>query len=92
MLFCPSRHTVRTFPSDQLVTRLRRVDYTATCESHDKLHAHVIGKRVRERVQVRCSVLVGSHLPHPLVDVRQNAASVKVPGLCDEPREESSSS
>ena len=25
----------------------------------------------------------------PLIDVRQIAASVKVPGLCDEPREES---
>ena len=25
----------------------------------------------------------------PLIDVRQIAASVKVPGLCDEPQEES---
>ena len=58
-------------------------------DSHDKLHAHVIGKRVRERVQVRCSVLVGSDLPHLLIDVRQTAASVKVPRLDDESLEES---
>ena len=58
-------------------------------DSHDKLHAHIIGKRVRERVQVRCSVLVGSDLPHLLIDVRQNAASVKVPRLDDESLEES---
>ena len=59
------------------------------CYSHDKLHAHAIGKRVRERVQVRCSVLVCSDLPHTLIDVRQNAASANVPGLCDEPLAES---
>ena len=40
-------------------------------------------KRVRERVQVRCSDLVGSDLPHPLIDVRQIAASVKVRVPCD---------
>ena len=57
--------------------------------SHDKLHSHVDEKRVRERVQVRCSDLVGSDLPHPLIDVRQIAASVKVRGLCDELLEES---
>ena len=61
---------------------------TSSC-SHDKLHSHVDGKRDRERVHVRCSDLVGSDLPHLLIDVRQIAASVKVPGLCDEPREES---
>ena len=33
--------------------------------------------------------LVGSDLPHTLIDVRQNNASVKVPRLCDEPLEES---
>ena len=62
----------------KLITRLRRVEYTATCYGHDKLHTYVIGKR--ERVQVRCSVLVGSDLPHSLIDVRQNAASLKVQG------------
>ena len=36
-----------------------------------------------------CSVLAGSDLPHLLIDVRQNAASVKAPGLYDEPLEES---
>ena len=45
-------------------------------------------KRVRERVQVRCSDLVGSDLPNPLIDVRQIAASVIVPELCDELLEE----
>ena len=31
---------------------------------HDKLHWRVDGQRDRERVQVRCSDLVGSDLPH----------------------------
>ena len=58
MLFCPSfKRSVSFLQADQLVTRLRRVEYTATCCSHDKLHVHVIGKRVRVRV--------GSDLPHP---------------------------
>ena len=87
MLFCPSfTQSERFLHTDQLITRLRRVE-PATCCSHDGLHSHVVGKRDRERVQVRCSDLVGSDLPHPLIDVRQNAASVKVPGLCDEPLE-----
>ena len=78
MLFCPSfTQSERIFHTDQLITRL------------DKLHSRVDRKRGRERVQVRCSDLVGSDLPHPLVDVRQIAASIKVPGLCDEPLEES---
>ena len=34
---------------------------TSSC-SRDKLHSHVDEKRVRERVQVRCSDLVGSGL------------------------------
>ena len=41
-----------------------------------------------ERVHVRCSVWVGSDLPHTLIDVRQIAASVKVQELCDELLEE----
>ena len=45
---------LHTLHSDQLITRLR---------SHNKLHSHVVGKRDRERVQVRCSDLVGSDLP-----------------------------
>ena len=88
MLFCPSfTQSERFLHTGQLITRLRRVE--ARCCSHDGLHSHVVGKRDRERVQVRCSDLVGSDLPHPLIDVRQNAAAVKVPGLCDEPLEES---
>ena len=83
MLFCPSfTQSERFLLTDQLITRLR------SC-SHHKLHSHVDEKRVRERVQVRCSDLVGSDLPHLLTDVRQIAASVKVRGLCDEPLEES---
>ena len=62
---------------------------TATCRSHDKLHVHVNEKRVRERDGVRCTILVGSDLPHSLIDVRQNAASVKDPVLDDEQLEES---
>ena len=83
MLFCRSfTQSERFFHSDQLINQ------TQSC-SHDKLHSHVAGKRDRELVQVRCSDLVGSDLPHPLIDVRQIAASVKVPGLCDVPLEES---
>ena len=87
MLFCPSfTLSERFLHTDQLVTRLRRVE-PATCCSHDKILSHVVGKRDRERVQVRCSDLVGSDLPHSLIDVRQIAASVKVPKLWDEPLE-----
>ena len=82
MLFCPSfTQSERFLQTDQLIIKI------SIC-SRDKLHSHVDEKRVRERVQVRCSDFVGSDLPHPLVDVRQNAASVKVPGLCDELLEE----
>ena len=83
MLFCPSfTQSKRFLQTDQLIVRLR------SC-SHDKLHSHVDDKRVRERIQVRCSDLVGSDLPHPLIDVRQIAASIKVRELCDELLEES---
>ena len=83
MLFCPSfTQSERFLQTDQLITRLR------SC-GHDKLHSHVDEKRVRERVQVRCSDLVGSDLPHSLIDVRQIAASVKVRELCDEPLDKS---
>ena len=51
---------------------------------HNKLHAHVNGKRVHEGDGVRCSVLVGSDVPHPLVDVRQNSVSDIDPVLVDE--------
>ena len=78
MLFCPSfTQSERFLHTDQLITR------------RDKLHSRVDEKRDRERVQVRCSDLVGSDLPHTLIDVRQTAASVKVSGLCEEPHEES---
>ena len=87
MLFCPSfTQPERFFHTDQLITRLRCVE-PATCCSHDGIDSHVVGKRDLERVQVRCSDLVGSDLAHLLIDVRQNAAPVKVPGLCDEPLE-----
>ena len=63
MLFCPSfTQSERFIHTDQLITRLRRVE-PATCCCHDVLHSHVVGKRDRERVQVRCSDLVGSDLP-----------------------------
>ena len=83
MLFCPSfTQSERFLQTDQLIIRLRNC-------SHDKLHSHVDEKRVRERVQVRCSDLVGSDLPHTLIDVRQIDVSVKVRELCDELLEES---
>ena len=88
MLFCPSfTQSARFLHADQLITSLRRVE-PATCCSHDKPHSHVARNRDRGRVQVRCSDLVCSDLPHPLIDIRQNAASVKVPGLYDEQLEE----
>ena len=66
MFFCPSfTQSARFLHTDQLITGLRLVEYTATCYGHDKPHSPVIGKRVRERVQFRCSVLVGSDLPLP---------------------------
>ena len=64
MLFCPSFSQSESFlHTHQLITILRRVE-PATCCSHDKLHSHVVGKNDRFRVQVRCSDLVGSDLPH----------------------------
>ena len=79
MLLCPScTQPERFLQTDQLIIiRLR------SC-SRDELHSHVDEKRVRERVQVRCSDLLGSDLLHSLIDVRQIAASVKVRELCDE--------
>ena len=66
MLFCPtSTQSERFLHTDQLITRLRRVE-PATCCSHDGLHSRG---------------LVGSDLPHTLIDVRQLAASVKVRAL-----------
>ena len=59
----PLLHTVRTF-AEQLVTRLQRAGHCTVLLSDDKLHPPVNGKRVRERDGVRCSVLLGSDLPH----------------------------
>ena len=47
------------------------------------------GNAIVNVFQVSCSDLVCNDLPHPFIDVRQNAASVKVPRLCDELLEES---
>lgn len=46
-------------------------------------------KRDRERDGVRCSVLVGDDIPHLLIVVRQNTATVTDPVLDDEQLEES---
>ena len=64
MLYCPSfTQSERFLHTDQLISRLRRVE-PATCCSHEGLHSHVDGQRDRDRVQVRCSDLVSSDLPH----------------------------
>ena len=64
MLFCPFfTQSERFLHTDQLISILRRVE-PATCCSHDKLHSHFVGKSDRDRVQVRCSDLMGSDLPH----------------------------
>ena len=56
MLFCPSfTQSERFLRTDHLITRLQ------SC-SEDKLHAHVVGKCDRERLQVRCSDSVGSDI------------------------------
>ena len=82
MLFCSSfTQSERFLQTDQLIIRLQVEVVTNFIRMFDE-------KRVRERVQVRCSDLVGSDLPHPLIDVRQIAASVKVQELCDELLEE----
>ena len=78
MLFCPSfTQSERFLHTGQLITRLQAVVMTYFIRM-------VVGKRDQERVPVRCSDSVDSDLPHPLIDVRQIAASVKVPGLCNE--------
>ena len=70
MLFCPSfTQSKRFLHTGQVISRLRRVEYTAMRKSRDELHSRVLGKRDRD--QVRCSDLVGSDLPHSLIDVRQ---------------------
>ena len=85
MLFCSSvTQSERFLQADQLIIRLQVVVVAN--------FIHVDEKRVRERVQVRYSDLVGSDLPHTLIDVRQIAASVKVRELCDELLEASRSS
>ena len=43
MLFFPAFTQSARFLHTYQITRLRRVEYTATCYSHDKLHAHVAG-------------------------------------------------
>ena len=79
MLFCLSFTQSERF--------LQTGHQTSIC-CRDKLLSHVDEKRVREHVRVRCSDLVGSDPLHPLIDVRQIAASVIVPELCDEPLED----
>ena len=78
MLFCPSfTQSERFLHTVQLITRLRRVE-PATCCSHDKLHSRVVGKRDRERVQVRCSDLVGSDLLQiPPTSIKEKKSTAK---------------
>ena len=90
MLFCTSfTQSERFLHTGQLITRLRCVE-PAMCCSDDGHHSHVVGKRDRERVQVRCSDLVCSDLPHPLFDVRQNTAICHRPSDSDDEQLEES--
>ena len=82
MLFCSS------FTQSERFLQTCSAHHQTTSCSRDKFQSHVDDKRVRQRVQVRCSDLVGSDLPHPLINVRQIAASVKVRELSDELLEE----
>ena len=83
MLFCPSfTQPERFLHTDQLITRLQVVVMVNFIRM-------LLGNVMVNVFQVRCSDLVGSDFSHPLTDVRQIAASVKVPGVYDAPLEES---
>ena len=89
MLFCHSyTQPERFLHTDQLITRLRRVE-PATCCSHDGLHSHVVAKRDRERVQVRCSDVVGSGSSAPssmfdiLLHLSQSKSCSRSCNLCE---------
>ena len=79
MLFCPSFTQSECFlQTDQLITRLQVVVMTNFI------------RMLTGNVTVNVfKSYAGSDLPHPLIDVRQTVASVKVPGLCYELFEES---
>ena len=77
----PFTQSERFLHSDQLINRLQVVVMTNS--------SRVLTGNVIVNVFKSDAVnLVGSDLPHPLIDVRLIAASVKVRKLCDELLEE----
>ena len=82
MLFCPSFTQSECFlHTDQLITRLQVVVMTN--------FIRMLSGNVIVNVFKSDAVIWWAAIFRTLIDVRQIAASVKVPGLCDEPLEES---
>ena len=78
MLFCPSLTQSKSFlHTDQLITR------------HDTNFIRVLTGNVVVNVFKSDAVIWWAAIFRTLIDVREIAASVIVPGLCDEPLEES---
>ena len=83
MLFCPSfTRSERFLQTDQLIIRLQVVVMTNFIRM---LSGNVFMNVFKSDAVIWWAAIFRS----PLIDVRQIAASVKVPGLCDEPLEES---
>ena len=83
MLFCPSfTQSERFLHSDQLITRLQVVVKTNFIRM---LSGNVIVIVFKSDAVIWWAAIFRTLL----IDVRQIAASVKVPGLCDEPLQES---
>ena len=83
MLFCPSfTQSERFLQTDQLITRLPVVVMTNFTRM---LSGNVIVNVFKSDAVIWWAAI----FRNPLIDVRKIAASVKVPGLCDEALEES---
>ena len=91
MLFCPFfTRSARFFHADQFVTRLRRVERTATCCRVIPNFMRMSTGNVFMNVMESAAVFWWAAICRtPLVDVRQNSASVIDPVLVDEQLEES---
>ena len=72
MLFCPSfTRSTRFLQTDQLVTRLQRVE-TTCCKVVPNFIRVMMGKRDGDR----CSVLVVDNVPHPLIVLSQTRSTM----------------
>ena len=90
MLFCPSfTQSARFLHTDQLSSPAFDVLNQQRVVVMTNFIRMLSGNVIVNVFKSDSSDLVGSDLPHLLIDVRQNAASVKVPELYDEPLEAS---